>query len=392
MHLDNVQSCERARQEKLGVCPRERYDFRYIVLAGVFMKSAAAWVGLLGGALLFAPSGVGAELSGVSLHVKDATPQVAFEKLFADMSLKLMPAANQMWEKFSYQSVTMDVSNGKFWDVMTELNRATGVCMSQVKGDEVAIYMDHGLFSRRPFVVVGPLRVSAVRAESQWTMELNKTRQSSKSCKIELQVMSDPRYHPIALEENQPEAPANSTPGPRGARPVQSRTQPISFTSGTANFFVDVEADASRSTVDVNRSYLLSRATRLNAVTVMIGTNGDRIEKDLGDFKATLEFRTTPNGFSGHLTLVNQRLDPRQWIRVATAVTFNPPTLTDSAGKPYMNNGGGGNRNGNITQTVNFIVDRNQGAVGPPHKLLWNVPVAIETEPVSIELKNLQLP
>jgi hypothetical protein len=355
------------------------------------MKLVALFLASLAFILCLSRISLATDDAGVSLHVANESPQSAFEKLFRDMSLTVH-ANPQLWEKYSFKPVTMDVSSGRFWDVMADLNRTTGICMSQVKGDEVVLFMDHGMFSRRPSVVVGPLRVSAVRAESQSTMELNKTRQSSKSCKIDLNVLCDPRYHAIALEENQPEATVNSTPNPRGGRPGQARSQPISFTSGGTSFFVDVQADSSKSTVDLNRSYLLSRATRLNAVTVMVGTNGDRVEKDLGDFKATLEFKAISNGFSAHLTLVNQRLDPRQWLRVATAISFSPPTLTDSAGRPYMNNGGGGNRNGNINQTVNFTVDRNEGPVGPPHQLLWNVPVAIETEPVTIELKNLQLP
>jgi len=357
-------------------------------------RIAGVWTPLIC-TLLLAPIARAADDSGISLHISNATAQVAFEKLFREISFKTKVDPT-LWEKYTFNPVTMDVSGGRFWDLMTQLNRSTGICMGRVNGDEVELWMDHGASSRRPFVVVGPLMVGAVSTESEYAVELTKTHLSSESCRVNLEIVSDPRYQAALLELVKSEPAQNPAPNRPGAdRPTRQPTpQFVSFAAGRTSLQIDVPAsDSEKTATDVSGSYLLWRVARANSIAITLTGGANQAEKDFGDFRGALQFARSPNGYSATITLTNERLDPKQWQRLGTVLFTTFPVLTDESGAQYASGGGSGNRNGGgITWKVNFSTAGPDRPPGEPHKLLWKIPVTIESEPITIELKNLQLP
>jgi len=103
----------------------------------------------------------------VSLHLKDATPQVAYAELSRQCGLPIVPRGESLWRRVNQATITLDLTDEPFWAAMRRVSINFGLCAIFTGGDEepakITLIGDSGEEMSSPAAFNGSFMVLATK-------------------------------------------------------------------------------------------------------------------------------------------------------------------------------------------------------------------------------------
>jgi hypothetical protein len=211
----------------------------------------------------------------ITLDVKDATVKDVFERIARQAGARVAASSDDPWQKLADRTVTLNVKNEPYWNVMKDLLPKFGlVQLDRSRGNSMEFMLGSGPRFSGPSYLSGPFLIVAtnVRQSKEIDLSLPAEKQPAAKISITAQVHVEPKIHllghdfepkldefvddaghSLVSDERAFQTPFDTTPtGPRfgfilPVADVAGRTNRVSKLKGSIRAFLLVKSD----TIDV---------------------------------------------------------------------------------------------------------------------------------------------
>ena len=328
--------------------------------------------------------------SPISLHLQGANPAQVFGEVGRQAYTELRPIPGDLWTSRPWEVVDVEFNRRPFWEVLRDLCGRWGVSLANGNGDgELGISRDYagGVMGKAPVSISGPFMVVVGQIRTYRSVDLNQPRNVSRSTSLQLRVYVEPKVRvlqgaSIATVLEAVDEKGNSLVVP-GARNDGMHS------SGTWLWHLHaplmVQADSGRQLARLKGEARFVVQTHSQRAEIPDVLNARNVSRTAGGRSLAIKEIVQLNGM--YIVYVNVQ-------RESEGTLFYPMSsfrLVDAAGRALRM----------INQPVpsgGQIELRFQGSpsdgevVGPPAKLIWEVPLESREVIVPFEFGNLPLP
>jgi len=328
----------------------------------------------------------------VTLHVKDAPAADVYGEIARQANLHIAPVSDRPWP--ALPNVTIDVEQQPLWQVMHRLAEQTGLAPAPFKG---GIYLSvRPGWAKAPSYYNGGVLFVAYQANINQSVNLTDQSQNQGGIALYIYANVDPKIDILqvlslhvdeALDENG-----------KLLVPKQDWGGEIGSIAGTLHLGAQFlySPDIGKRIARFRGSFRFALCTRREAWEV----NDIRSAKDVVHKMALGTYIVK--------SVENPATDATEYlVKIQIEGTASPSSplfsgeaisrsirLVDAIGREYTSAGSGGMRmNGHLEWGITFRDAGNAGQkLGPPSKLIWQIPVEFKEIVVPVELSDIPLP
>jgi len=329
----------------------------------------------------------------VTLHVTDAPGMGVYGEISRQSNLYIGPFSGRSWPELP--NVTLDAERVFFWQVMHKLSEQTGLAPVPLDGK---IYMDAApLWAKAPWSCNGGVMFVADQASAGQNVSYTTQNQNQDSIFLYLRAYMDPKFDLLQVGT----LVVSEATDENGKSLVSNRPGGFGIERGSLSGALHLGArllyspETGKRIVRLRGSFPFALCTRREAWEV----NDMRVRKDA--------IHKTSLGTYILTSFESRGTDPPQYLLKAQFVgktSFSSPLhnyeaiarsmrLIDAEGREYESAGVGEQREGRYEYMINFsFPDNPRQKLGPPARLIWNIPMEFKETAVSIELNDIPLP
>lgn len=356
----------------------------------------------------------------VTLHLKDAAPQDAFEELAKQAGAKLETEPPGLLRADDAPRVTIDADRQPFWDVMRRLCASCGVRPERSGGGKLALSADDGSWGRRPHVTSGPFLVTASELLVTRTVRFGADAKAPDPkaaanavapadgvrdhAQLQVEALFEPKLYAMSwsvgdVVEAADDA-GHSLVLPRGAEPrrraVYGGTRAGEWESTVWLGVPPRDRPGAR----------LARVKFLSSFSVQTGVEtlevpniltAKDVERVAGPARVVVKGVTRVGSDQYELAVASYPAgDVQAWRAVQAGQFRRGPRLLDANGRELMSGGGSSTMSATeYTSQLRFTGDPVGAAANLPRepaRLVWDLPTGVRQVQVPVEFENLPLP
>jgi hypothetical protein len=367
-------------------------------------------------ALRLIAEGKAAGATAITLHLKEASGGDAFAALAKASGVEFGTEPPELWAQKprggpGASPIALDAEGQPFWSVFRELCRQARV--EPDFGDNGRFKLlesADGKWAATPAVVAGPLLIRAVRITETRALDFADPANPELSRQLELNFYVEPKLRVLAEafaarielavdDKGKSLMPAAPAPGDAAPADEQELTN-VADTSRVWELDVPLTCPqgGGRRIVSLKGSVRLKVPVKVQTLEIADVLNAAESPRTIAGRRLTFHSaHKVKGGYEVKVTLMRGSLDDAEWQQWATPRDF--VRLADSNGLPILFTGVS-DAQGNDQQTTLTMQFENPnnapngigGPVGPPAKLLWDVPTDTKEMRIPFEFKDLALP
>jgi hypothetical protein len=339
----------------------------------------------------------GSTPSLITLHLKDALAQDAYGEIARQAKVPIKPWPANLWTQVP--KVNIDVDRQPFWRVMQQLAEQTGLAPGNASREREILLRISPAWARAPSYYGGCVLFVLDSINVSKSIDYTGLQQSLSNMYLRMSAYTDPNVDVLQMQMLRPDEALDQNGNSfLGTRPLGSGMahsvgspwcwevqQSLQYTPGISKRIARLKGSArfvlctKRETwevADIQNAKDVVRQTPLATYTIkgLIGHDANVPAYQLKIQIKVPSYESPVANFS----------DIGRSIR-----------LVDASGRAYTisSSGGGGVGGGPLEHTITFNDrDRDGQNVGPPVKLIWEIPVETKDLIVPLELNDLALP
>ncbi|HZZ44783.1 MAG TPA: HEAT repeat domain-containing protein [Tepidisphaeraceae bacterium] len=337
----------------------------------------------------------------VTLHVKDASPEVVLAELSRQGGYEIPTLPENLFKQPGMQwgKMTMDFDQQSFWSVFRAFCEKTGVRPNAMGNDRKFVVMQGGDDSMQgPAVYSGAFMVVANSVTRSSSVNFARDKIPTKSLNIQFSVFAEPKLNILGHDYYLRLSEAMDDRGNSLLMPVPQQYNSMGQDASsrwTLNAALAIpETVGTRITriKGVSRVLMQTKSERWDVPGIgSIPANG--VSKSIGGRKYVVEdFKAAGvDSYQLKLTMIREGARQSDWQQNGRGVRI---IALDAEGKSLALNGwGGGGSNERLTYTYTFNQQNGMGGkTGPAKKLVIEVPTEVKEVDVPFEFKDLILP
>jgi hypothetical protein len=333
----------------------------------------------------------------LTLHLHDKPLSDALQSITAQTGIVFDKYSPRPREGFPDPTISIDRDGSPFWEVLAELSRLSGISPMDHSSNRMTVFPEEGRWGRRPAVLLGAFRVSAVGIQSRKVIALGRSPKQSTSCQLQVEIEAEPKLTAVCVQNFMLQAVTDqgghvvaTAPPPR----FQSKS--MNFSRGNAGFELSLDPDPTvqrlalvRGSADV----VIAPDARPAEVPDIL--HADHVKRQFGDLAVQVTCQTLPQDYSVQL-IVDYNGDDEQFARqLVQWIGSADIQLVDGAGVPYPFPAGQSGNHGRrgVARTLLFPRHPRRPPIpGAPEKLQWRMPTSFQLVPITFEFHDLDLP
>ncbi|HEY8751650.1 MAG TPA: hypothetical protein VIM11_26955 [Tepidisphaeraceae bacterium] len=249
---------------------------------------------------------------------------------------------------------------------------------------------------QRPMITVGPIKVTAANASMHRAIMFGHELRRVNTTTLVLNVTVDPDVVVPFISDFKIDALVDQSGHPIKGD-IRKGVDNFTFTRNQINLPIEMP-DLPAEVTDISRiefSFNASVAkTEIFELTDLRPNHTTTHQSPAGD-TVSLTYHTTPEGFSVNMQADLKSDDPETRKNMSRAFAAASVRVLDGSGKVFNSFGGSTSSSaGHIDHTSSYRVGQGTQNVslGPPVKIVFNVPLSLTSTPVTGEFKELALP
>jgi hypothetical protein len=353
--------------------------------------------------------------TAITLHLKDADAKTAFTTLSKVSGIDLATEPPDLWAQkpaggVGASPITLDADAQPFWSVFRDLCRQARV--EPDFGDNGRFKLlesTDGKWAATPAVVAGPVLIRAVKITETRALEFADPANPELSRSLEMNFYVEPRLRVLAdafaarIEFAIDDQGKSLMPPPPAAGEAAADEQELTNVADTSRLWeLDVPltcpTGGGRRIASLKGSVRLKIPVKVQTLEIADVLSAPETPRTIAGRRLTFHgAHKVKGGYEVKVTLYKDALEDADWQQWATPRDF--VRLADARGLPILFTAVS-DAQGNDQQTTLTIQFENPnnapngigGPVGPPTKLLWDIPTDSKELRVPFEFKDLALP
>jgi hypothetical protein len=340
--------------------------------------------------------------SVLTLKFKDAKPKEVFDEIAKQAHCEFATFPPDLWnQNKNPPAITLDLERVNFWTAFKDVCQKTGIYPQQNGNDRrMTLQQSPGTnFWNGPSVVSGPFLIVANRIYRSNSVDLtNPGNAVQHDCNMALYAFSEPK---IKVIQSSYYVQVEEAVDEKGNSLMSNDRFYTSMNSGqqwmwNLNAHLNYPENAGKKITRFKGSMKFLIQTRSDTLDVPDILTVKNLTKTVARRRMLVKQCTKQNGeqFELQMTLYRDGLSQADWDAVQ-----NPGYsvhLFDKDGHMLMSNGWGTNGS-DREMNYNWTFSKNawgpqQGKIGDPHRLVWEIPVETREMNVTFEFKDLPLP
>jgi hypothetical protein len=354
--------------------------------------------------------------TAITLHLKDADAKTAFTALAKTSGIDIGTEPPDLWAQkpaggVGASPITLDADSQPFWSVFRDLCRQARV--EPDFGDNGRFKLlesTDGKWAATPAVVAGPVLIRAVKITETRALEFADPANPELSRQLEMNFYIEPRLRVLAdafaarIESAIDDQGKSLMPAPPAAGEAAADDQELTNVADTSRLWeLDVPLTCpanggGRRIASLKGSVRLKIPVKLQTLEIADVLTAPETPRAIAGRRLTFHSaHKVKGGYEVKVTLFKGALDDADWQQWATPRDFL--RLVDASGLPILFTSVS-DAQGNDQQTTLTLQFENPnnapngigGPVGPPARLLWDIPIDSKELRVPFEFKDLALP
>ncbi len=337
--------------------------------------------------------------SYITLHLKDAKPAEVFAQLGKQARAEFPTWPRNLFQQFGANTqITIDADRANFWTVFKEACQKAGVFPQQIGNDRrMTLQQGSSPYWNGPSVTSGPFLIVANRIYRSNSVELSNPGNVQHDFQLTLSAFVEPKIKVVQSSYN-----VNVTEAvdEKGNSLVTANRMYDGMSSGqqwmwnmSAN--LNYPENAGKTITKFKGSVKFMVQTKSETLDVPDILTVKNLQKTVAHRRMLVkECKKNGDQFEVSMTIYRDGMSAADWNAIQ-----NPGytvRLLDKEGRSLSANGWGGGGGGN-EMSYNWTFNRNtwggdEGKVGEPHRLVWEIPLETKEQNISFEFKNLPLP
>jgi hypothetical protein len=338
--------------------------------------------------------------SAVTLHVKDAKPQEVFDQLAKQSHCEFPTWPRNLWQQTMNNgaAITMDYDKANFWVVFKEACQKGGVFPQQIGNDRrMTLQQGSNTYWNGPSVTSGPFLIVANRLYRSNSVDLANPGNVQHEFSMGLSAFCEPKVKVVQSSYN---VQVDEAVDDKGNSLLNPNRMYDGFSNGqqwmwnlTAS--LNYPENAGKFIKRFKGSVKFMIQTKSETLDIPDVLNAKNVQKTVAHRRILLkEVKKNGEQYDVQITLYRDGMSQQDWNSMQ-----NPGytvRLLDKEGRSLSaGSWGGGGGGDEMTYTWNF--NRNtwggeEGKVGDPQRLVWEIPLEMRESTVSFEFKDLPLP
>lgn len=337
----------------------------------------------------------------ITLHVKDAKPQEVFAQI-GKQSRSEFPTwpRNLFQQNNNNATITMDLDRVNFWVAFKEACQKGGVFPQQIGNDRrMTLQQGSNTYWNGPSVTSGPFLIVANRLYRSNSVDLANPGIVQHDFNMSLSAFAEPKVKVVQSSYN---VHVEEAVDDKGNSLVNTNRMYDGMSSGqqwmwnlTASLNYPEKEAAGKKIARFKGSVKFLVQTKSETLDVPDVLTVKNLQKTVANRRMLIkEVKKNGEQYEAQMTLYRDSMSQADWNSMQ-----NPGysvRLLDKDGRALSANGWGGGGGGNeMTYTWNFTRNSwggDEGKVGEPHRLMWEIPLETRETNVSFEFKDLPLP
>lgn len=339
--------------------------------------------------------------SSITLHVKDAKPQEVFAALGKQAHCEFPTWPRNLFQQnMNNTLVTLDYDHADFWTVFKDACQKSGVFPQQI-GNERGMTLQQGSSSywNGPSITTGPFLIVANRIYRSNSIDLANPGNVQHDFQLSLCAFSEPKIKVVQSSYN---VHVDEAVDDRGNSLVSDNRMYDGMSNGqqwmwnlTANLNYPDPEKVGKTIKRFKGKIKFLIQTKSETLDVPDILNVKNLQKTVAHRRMLIkECKKNGEQYEVQMTLYRDGLSQQDWQSIQ-----NPGytvRLLDKEGHALSANGWGGGGGGNeMTYNWNFTKNTwggEEGKVGEPHRLVWEIPLETRETDVAFEFKDLPMP
>ena len=333
----------------------------------------------------------------LTLHLRDKPLSDALQSITAQTGIVFDKNSPRPREGFPDPTISIDRDRAPFWEVLAELSRLSGISPMDHSGSRMTLFPEEGRWGRRPAVLLGAFRVSAVGIHSQKVIALGRSPKQSASCQLQVEIESEPKLTAVCVQNFMLQSVTDQDGhAVATAPPPRFQSKIMNLSRGYAGFELSLDPAPTvqrlalvRGSADV----VIAPDAKLAEVPDIL--HADHVKQQFGDLTVQVTCQTLPQDYSVQL-IVDYNGDDEVFAKqLIQWIGGEDIQLVDGAGVPYPFPAGQSGNHGRMGAARTLLFPRQPHRLpvpGPPQKLQWRMPTSFQLVPISFEFHDLDLP
>jgi hypothetical protein len=341
----------------------------------------------------------------ITLHLKDAAPEDAFNALAKQSGIRFTATPDTLWDNFK-DDLAIDVDKKPFWAVVTELCDKTGLTIQQANSPRrIGLRKGEQGATANPVCISGAFMFRMDSANYSRSVQFAQPQQAIRQCTLQLTVYGDPNFKVLGASNMIKLSEALDDKGNSLLRPNNNAYNGYNSMNGNGNQFfwpstialTPPDKDLGTKITSLKGTLQARLQTKSETIEFTDLLTAKDVAKTVGDCTITLktvkktdqQIQLTVEATSTKTDLNRNGPDP-----IFSAI--QSAQLLDDKDKPFLSRGAGGSGGGarwNLTLT--FGKDYNTPGNTPladPAKLIIEIPTEFKDIVVPLEFKDIPLP
>ena len=339
----------------------------------------------------------------IALRLDQAEASEAFAQLSRQLGHDVSPDPPELWRNKSWPRVTLSADGLPFWEAFRNICRQVGVEPDfSDNGRFKFVSSDDGKWAKTPSLVVGPLLVQAVRITRTRTIEFADPAAAEQVCQLTISAYVEPKVRLLAEGSRMA---IDSIVDEQGHSLLSDDADDPAFNTIANNTRAwESEIDLSlpphvgHKIARLKGTIHLQVPERIQSLEVQdILAVNESVRTISGRRVLIHQAAKVQGGYEVRVTLFRDQLSEEDWRRWQTPSEL--VRLVDAKGLPILFNGVTDNEGDEKQlhlklqfENPNNLPNGGPGPVGPPVKLIWDVPLERREILVPFEFRDLPLP
>ena len=339
----------------------------------------------------------------IALHLEKVEASDAFQQLSRQLGHDISPDPPELWRNKSWPRVTLAADGAPFWEVFQHLCRQVGVEPDfSDNGRFKFVSSDDGKWARNPSLAVGPLLVHAVRITRTRTVELADPAVTEQSCQLTVNAYVEPKVRILAegcamtlesaVDEQGQSLLSDDADDPAFNMVANNARQ------WEAEVDLTFPAHVGRKIARLKGTIFLQIPERIQTLEVPDILAVTELRRTVGGRRVLIhKAAKVQGGYEVDVTLFRDSLSDEDWQRCQTPGDL--VRLVDAKGLPILFNNVTDNEGDEKQvrlklqfENPNNLPNGGSGPVGPPARLIWEIPLERREISVPFEFRDLPLP
>lgn len=339
--------------------------------------------------------------SSITIHVKDAKPADVFAQLGKQARCEFPTWPRNLFEQnMNNTLITLDADHADFWTVFKDACQKTGVFPQQMGNDRgMTLQQGSSSYWNGPSVTSGPFLIVANRIYRSNSIDLANPGNVQHDFQLGLCAFAEPKIKVVQSSYN---VHVDECVDDKGNSLVSANRMYDGMSNGqqwmwnlTANLNYPAPEKVGKVITRFKGKIKFLIQTKSETLDVPDILKVNNLQKTVAHRRMLIkECKKNGEQYEVQITLYRDGLSQQDWQSIQ-----NPGytvKLQDKDGRSLSANGWGGGGGGN-EMTYNWNFNRNswggeEGKVGEPHRLVWEIPLETRETDVPFEFKNLPMP